>query len=38
MPLLFAALLMAATIPAVFAFWRLEARVVDPEEAVAGRS
>jgi cyanate permease len=38
MPLLFAALLMAATIPAVFAFWRLEARAVDPEEAVAGRS
>ena len=38
MPLLFAALLMAATVPAVFAFWRLEARVLDPEEAVAGRS
>jgi MFS family permease len=38
MPLLFAALLMAATVPAVFAFWRLEARVLDPEEVVAGRS
>jgi MFS family permease len=38
MPLLFAALLMAATVPAVFAFWRLEVRLVDREEAAAGRS
>jgi len=39
MPLLFAAVLMAATVPAVFAFWRLEGRAVaEPEVAVVGRS
>jgi MFS family permease len=38
MPLLFAALLMAATVPTVFAFWRLEVRgVPEPEEVIAGR-
>ena len=39
MPLLFAAVLMAATVPAVFAFWRLEGRAApEPEEAIVGRS
>lgn len=39
MPLLFAAVLMAATVPAVFAFWRLEGRdAPEPEEAIVGRS
>ena len=39
MPLLFAAVLMAATVPAVFAFWRLEGRAaLEPEEAVARHS
>jgi predicted MFS family arabinose efflux permease len=39
MPLLFAAVLMALTVPAVFAFWRLEGRAVpQPEEVLAGRS
>ena len=38
MPLLFAALLMAATVPAVFAFWRIEAgRVPEPEVVTADR-
>ncbi|HUM17200.1 MAG TPA: MFS transporter [Candidatus Nitrosotalea sp.] len=38
MPLLFAALLMAATVPAVFAFWRIEAgRVPEPEMVTADR-
>jgi MFS family permease len=39
MPLLFAAVLMAATVPAVFVFWRLEGRAApEPEEAIVGRS
>jgi predicted MFS family arabinose efflux permease len=39
MPLLFAAVLMAAAVPAVFAFWRLEGRgAPEPEEAVARHS
>ena len=39
MPLLFAAALMAATVPAVFAFWRLEARAgPETSAARAGRS
>ncbi|HEY7204704.1 MAG TPA: MFS transporter [Methylomirabilota bacterium] len=39
MPLLFAAVLMAATVPAVFLFWRIEGRAArEPEEAIAGRS
>lgn len=39
MPLLFAAVLMALTVPAVFAFWRLEGRAVpEPEEVIAGRA
>jgi MFS family permease len=39
MPLLFAAVLMVATVPAVFMFWRLEGQgVPEAEEAIAGRS
>jgi MFS family permease len=38
MPLLFAAALMAATVPAVFAFWRIERALAEPAAAVAGRS
>ena len=37
MPLLFAGVLMAATVPAVLAFWRIERAVTEPVAAVAGR-